>query len=105
MPYRNRKAEVTLVCTFAYYGLVDFCGGVKMSELVINGQRPLHGEISIHGAKNAVLPILAACILNPGECVLHNCPDLKDVTSAIEILKYLGCTVQKDILSPFIRIS
>lgn len=67
-----------------------------MSELVINGQRPLHGEISIHGAKNAVLPILAACILNPGECVLHNCPDLKDVTSAIEILKYLGCTVQKD---------
>ena len=67
-----------------------------MSELVINGQRPLHGEISIHGAKNAVLPILAACILNPGECVLHNCPDLKDVTSAIEILKYLGCTVHRE---------
>lgn len=67
-----------------------------MSELVINGQKPLHGEIAIHGAKNAVLPILAACILNSGECVLHNCPDLKDVTSAIEILKFLGCAVQQE---------
>ena len=49
-----------------------------MSYYEIQGGRPLYGTLAVHGAKNSVLPILAACLLVPGQCVLHNCPDLSD---------------------------
>ncbi len=62
-----------------------------MSRLVVYGGRRLNGEIDIHGAKNSVLPILAATLLIPGVSVLHNCPNLSDVAVAIKILTYLGC--------------
>ena len=54
-----------------------------MSQLLLKGGRHLDGEVQIQGAKNSVLPILAAALLAPGESVIHNCPDLSDVT--------LGC--------------
>lgn len=67
-----------------------------MSRLVIEGGRPLSGTIAVHGAKNAVLPILAASILcRNGVSTIRNCPDLKDVTTTIEILKYLGVRVTR----------
>ena len=50
-----------------------------MSKLVIHGGRPLEGTIHVNGAKNSVLPILAATLINGGINVLHNCPDLRDV--------------------------
>lgn len=62
-----------------------------MSELVINGGNRLYGEVKIHGAKNSVLPILAATVLCKGTSVIHNCPDLSDVNASINILKHLGC--------------
>lgn len=62
-----------------------------MSELQIIGGRRLTGQITIHGAKNSVLPILAATVLVPGICVLHNCPRLSDVTASLAILEHLGC--------------
>lgn len=43
-----------------------------MSAYIIEGGHPLDGSVRIHGAKNSVLPILAACLLAPGECVIHN---------------------------------
>ena len=64
-----------------------------MSAYRIRGGRPLRGTIPISGAKNSVLPILAATLLNGGRSVLHNCPHLRDVESAIRILRHLGCTV------------
>ncbi|MBR6729450.1 MAG: UDP-N-acetylglucosamine 1-carboxyvinyltransferase, partial [Clostridia bacterium] len=68
-----------------------------MSRLVIEGGKPLNGSIAVHGAKNAVLPILAATILcNNGVSVITNCPDLKDVAITIEILKKLGATVTRE---------
>lgn len=67
-----------------------------MSHFVIQGGRPLHGAVDISGAKNSVLPILAATLLNGGRNVLHNCPDLRDVNSAIEILRHLGCRVERE---------
>ncbi len=67
-----------------------------MREIVIQGGRPLQGEVAIHGAKNSVLPILAATILNGGISVIHNCPKLTDVTASIEILRHLGCQVDWD---------
>jgi len=67
-----------------------------MNEYIIKGGKLLHGEVRVHGAKNSVLPILAAALLYKGETVLHNCPDLSDVNSAINILKHLGCKVKRE---------
>lgn len=66
-----------------------------MSKLYINGGNRLSGEISVHGAKNSVLPIMAATLLCNGEATIHNCPDLSDVTAAIKILEHLGCKVKR----------
>ena len=57
-----------------------------VNQLVIDGGLPLRGEISVHGAKNSSLPLLAATILGSGESVLHNCPALSDVDAACRIL-------------------
>lgn len=62
-----------------------------MSAYIIEGGHPLDGSVRIHGAKNSVLPILAACLLAPGECVIHNCPELSDVAASLDILRHLGC--------------
>lgn len=67
-----------------------------MSELVINGGKKLSGEICVQGAKNSVLPVLAATVLCGGECVIHNCPQLSDVETSLKILAYLGCGCKKD---------
>ncbi len=67
-----------------------------MSKIVIEGGRPLKGTVTVHGAKNAVLPILAATILNEGVSVIHNCPDLRDVRITVEILEYLGAVVKRE---------
>ena len=67
-----------------------------MSYYEIQGGHPLSGSLAVHGAKNSVLPILAACLLVPGQCVLHNCPDLSDVSVTIDILRLLGCRVDRE---------
>lgn len=67
-----------------------------MNKLFIRGGKRLTGEISVHGAKNSVLPLLSATILSAGESVLHNCPVLSDVEIACEILECLGCTVKRE---------
>ncbi len=64
-----------------------------MSILSIKGGRHLAGSVSVQGAKNSALPILAACILARGKSFIHNCPDLRDVNAASLILKHLGCSV------------
>lgn len=64
-----------------------------MEQLVIDGGRRLNGELTVQGAKNSVLPILAATVISRGVSVLHNCPRLSDLDAAISILSYLGCKV------------
>lgn len=66
-----------------------------MERLCIRGGKPLFGSIQIQGAKNSILPILAAAILNAGVSVIHNCPSLSDVDAAIAILRHLGCSVTR----------
>ncbi len=67
-----------------------------MSRLVIEGGKALSGTLSVHGAKNAVLPILAASILcDDGVTVIRNCPDLKDVKITVKILRCLGAKVKR----------
>lgn len=62
-----------------------------MSCFVIEGGYPLSGEIAVQGAKNAVLPILAAATINGDKNIIHNCPRLRDVEKTVEVLKALGC--------------
>lgn len=66
-----------------------------MSEILINGNKKLSGEISVQGAKNSVLPILAGTLLIKGECEIHNCPDISDVDASFKILNALGCKCEK----------
>jgi len=67
-----------------------------MSEITVNGGRKLKGEITVQGAKNSVLPVLAATLLCKGECVVHNCPELSDVDTSIKILEGMGCSCVRD---------
>ena len=66
-----------------------------MSAFVVNGGRRLCGSLRVQGSKNSVLPILAATYLVGGKSVIHNCPCLSDTESTINILKALGCRVQR----------
>src|SRR5512142_2128638 len=65
-----------------------------MDSLLIKGGVPLHGEVSISGAKNAVLPILAATLLTKEPCVVRRVPDLSDVRFMCQILTWLGAQVR-----------
>lgn len=65
-----------------------------MSKLIIAGGKKLKGELTIDGAKNAVLPILAATVLNGGINIIKDCPKLKDVELMFEILGQIGCIVK-----------
>lgn len=64
--------------------------GDYMQSLVVEGGNALCGEIAVQGAKNSVLPILAACVPVLGEVTIKNCPRLSDVYSALRILNGLG---------------
>ena len=64
-----------------------------MEFLEIVGGPRLKGAIDISGAKNAALPIMAACILVDGETTLHNVPDLADVQQMQLLLTRLGVQV------------
>lgn len=65
-----------------------------MDSLLIRGGVPLHGTVLISGAKNAVLPIMAATLLTSEKCVIHRAPKLTDVTFMGDILKSLGAEVE-----------
>ena len=62
-----------------------------MSQLLVQGGRPLRGEVTIQGAKNSVLPILAATLLTAEQVEVRNCPRLRDVDASVRILRALGC--------------
>jgi UDP-N-acetylglucosamine 1-carboxyvinyltransferase len=68
----------------------------KMEKLLITGGRPLSGEIRISGAKNAVLPILAASLLADSPMRIGNVPHLHDVTTTMELLGRMGVSLTLD---------
>ncbi|MDP2939330.1 MAG: UDP-N-acetylglucosamine 1-carboxyvinyltransferase [Candidatus Omnitrophota bacterium] len=61
-----------------------------MDKLIIEGKARLKGEVSVSGAKNSVLPILAATLLTDEECRIENCPNLRDTHTMIKLLRSLG---------------
>ena len=64
-----------------------------MSLILVEGGRRLNGAITVQGAKNSVLPILAATLLCGDTCRIRRCPRLQDVDTTTEILRHLGCRV------------
>ncbi|MBQ8014574.1 MAG: UDP-N-acetylglucosamine 1-carboxyvinyltransferase [Clostridia bacterium] len=67
-----------------------------MKKLVISGGRPLGGSVDLQGSKNSALPILSAAVAVDGISVIHNCPDLTDVTAALKILEHIGCIIKRE---------
>ena len=67
--------------------------GKNDESIRMEGKKPLGGRIRIQGSKNAALPILAACMLIPGKCVLRNCPDITDIECMCNLLKSTGAKV------------
>lgn len=63
---------------------------METERYIVEGRHRLEGEVRVHGAKNAALPILAASLLCDG-CEIENCPDLSDIRAAENILRHLGC--------------
>src|SRR6202789_3424836 len=64
-----------------------------MDKLMVTGGARLKGRVAISGSKNSALPILAATLLTPETCVIHNVPDISDIRFMREILKQLGAKV------------
>jgi len=67
-----------------------------MAKILITGGTPLHGEVRISGAKNAILPILTAGLLADGEVTVGNVPHLHDVTTMMELLGQMGVDLAMD---------
>lgn len=67
-----------------------------MGKLIIDGGEKISGEICVQGAKNAVLPILAATVMADGVSVIKNCPSLRDVDKTDLVLERLGCIVTRE---------
>ena len=65
-----------------------------MEKFVITGGKPLHGEVTISGAKNAAVGILPATILAADVCVIENLPDISDVAVSLKILSTLGASIK-----------
>ena len=65
-----------------------------MDKFIINGGKPLSGEVAISGFKNAALPIIMGCILTKDKCTIENLPVIRDVAKAFEILSAMGAKIE-----------
>jgi UDP-N-acetylglucosamine 1-carboxyvinyltransferase len=64
-----------------------------VDKIVIQGGKPLFGDVQISGAKNAALPILVSALLTEGENTFHNIPDLMDIKTIKKLLKSMGVQI------------
>lgn len=67
-----------------------------MAKYLVQKSGPLNGEVEISGAKNAVLPIMAAALLAEEECTLFDVPALRDVDVLMELLTHIGAVIKKN---------
>lgn len=67
-----------------------------MQQFIIHGGKPVQGEVTISGAKNAALPILLATLLSEDPTILHNVPGLQDIDTTVELLTYLGARIERN---------
>src|SRR5690242_20302725 len=71
-----------------------------MDKLLIRGGRPLQGELTISGAKNAALPELCAALLSPHAVTLSNVPQLQDVATTLKLLRSMGAKAERSDVRP-----
>lgn len=64
-----------------------------MDKIVINGGKPLKGEVKISGSKNSTLPLMAAALLTEGKSIIRGVPDLRDIKTMANMLRIIGATV------------
>lgn len=67
-----------------------------MDAIEITGGRPLRGEVTVSGSKNATLPQIAASLLSPGRSVFRGVPDLADIRTLGRLLEHMGAKVERD---------
>lgn len=65
-----------------------------MEKIVVGGGTPLRGSVEISGMKNAALPIIYACILVKGKCIIENMPNVSDVSNSLELLRSMGARIR-----------
>ncbi len=65
-----------------------------MERIIISGGKPLHGEITVSGMKNAAVAIILGAILTEDKCVIENLPQISDVTISLEILRRMGVKIR-----------
>ena len=66
-----------------------------MEQYIMKGGNPLVGEVTISGAKNAALGILAAAIMTDDDVVIDNLPDVSDINALLEAINHLGAKVER----------
>ena len=95
MSFVQREGITYLELTFWACGERD-CDKeiIKLEKFVITGGKPLHGAVTISGAKNAAVGILPATILAGDVCVIENLPDISDVAVSLKILSTLGASIK-----------
>ena len=65
-----------------------------MKKFLIKGGKKVVGTVEVSGAKNAILPILAACLLTRGKSVLTNVPRLVDLKTMAHLLRVIGARIE-----------
>ena len=74
-----------------------------MEKLIIEGGKPLKGEVKISGSKNAALPIMAATLLTDEPCYIRNVPNVRDTQTMIKLVRSLGKVVELN--KDFVKIT
>ena len=65
-----------------------------MTKYIINGGKPLNGEVVVSGAKNAAVAIIPAALMVDGVCRIENIPQISDVTMFLNILKQMDAEIR-----------
>lgn len=66
-----------------------------MEQYIMKGGNPLVGDVTISGAKNAALGILAASIMTDEDVVIENLPDVSDINALLDAIRHLGAKVER----------
>ena len=109
--HRHESQSETHQIVFNYRNTGNFCNILtinmedNMEKIIVRGGRNLQGEVDISIAKNSVLPIIVATILNPTEIILKKVPMLEDVTVLINLLRELNCEVQFSSITGDLKIN
>jgi UDP-N-acetylglucosamine 1-carboxyvinyltransferase len=67
-----------------------------LDKIVVRGGKPLHGDVTISGAKNAALPVLTSALLTEKTCTFSNIPDLVDIKTTYKLLRNMGVEIEGD---------